>query len=262
MITLLSDFGLTDPYVAQMKGVIRSINSQVDIVDISHGIEKHNIAMGSFMLMTTALFFPTGTIHVAVIDPGVGGSRLPIVVDCDHGILVGPDNGLLAFASDKLGFQDAFRISDQKFVSEKPSSTFHGRDIFAQVAAKIALGSKPSDVGPRVPRIVRLDISTPVMFDDGIQCRVLYVDSFGNVITNISDEMSRRSGIEGAFRFSVAVKDRTYEGVVVKSYHQLSPGQIGLLLGSQGYLEIAIREGSAAEKLRVRSFDQLKVRFK
>jgi S-adenosyl-L-methionine hydrolase (adenosine-forming) len=105
VITLLSDFGLVDPYVAQMKAVILSIVPEAEIVDISHGVEKYNIASGSYLLETTLPFFPTGSIHVAVVDPGVGGPRLPIAIDCDHGTLIGPDNGLLARAADRLGFR-------------------------------------------------------------------------------------------------------------------------------------------------------------
>jgi S-adenosyl-L-methionine hydrolase (adenosine-forming) len=262
MITLLSDFGMTDPYVAQMKGVIRSINSLVEIVDISHGIEKHNILMGSFILETSVPFFPNGTTHVAVVDPGVGGSRFPIVIDCDHGLLIGPDNGLLARASDRLGFRDAFRISNQKLVTKNSATTFHGRDIFASVAAKIALGSKPSEVGPKISTIVRLDIPTPSVESGWFNCAVLYIDSFGNIVTNLSDELSKRSSYGRGTQFSVTVRSRSHDGLVVKSYSELSPRQIGLLLGSQGYLEIAIREESAAKKLGVRSSDKLKIRFK
>jgi S-adenosyl-L-methionine hydrolase (adenosine-forming) len=262
MITLLTDFGLVDPYVAQMKGVIRTINSQVEIIDISHGIEKYNVGMGSFALETTVPFFPDGTIHIAVVDPGVGGTRLPIVVDCDGGVLVGPDNGLLASASDRLGFRGAFRISNREFVRENSSTTFHGRDLFAEAGAKIALGSKPSDVGPRVSTIVRLDIRTPTEAARQVNCTVLYVDSFGTIVTNISDELAKRSGFERATRFEMAAKNQRFDGSIAKSYSELLPGKIGLLLGSQGYLEIAVREGSAAKKLGIRSSDQLTVHFK
>jgi S-adenosyl-L-methionine hydrolase (adenosine-forming) len=262
MITLLTDFGLADPYVAQMKGVIRSINSEVEIFDISHGIEKYNIMMGSFALETTVPFFPDGTVHVAVVDPGVGGTRLPIVVDCDTGVLVGPDNGLLARAADRLGFRAAFQISNQKFVRKNPSATFHGRDLFAEAGAKIALGSKPSDVGPRISTIVRLAFRRPTEADGQVNGAVLYVDSFGNIVTNVSDELAKRAGFETATKFEMAAKEERFEGLVVKSYSELSPHKIGLLLGSQGYLEIAVLEGSAAKTLGIGSPDELTIRFK
>jgi S-adenosyl-L-methionine hydrolase (adenosine-forming) len=262
MITLLTDFGLVDPYVAQMKGVIRTINSHVEIIDISHGIEKYNVIMGSFALETTVPFFPDGTIHVAVVDPGVGGTRLPIVVDCDRGVLVGPDNGLLASASDRLGFRAAFRISNREFVRKNSSATFHGRDLFAEAGAKIALGSTPSDVGPRISTIARLDIRKPNKDASQVNCAVMYVDSFGNIVTNISDEFAKRTGFERATKFEMATKEQRFEGLVVKSYSELPPHQVGLLLGSQGYLEIAVREGNAAKKLGIGSSDELTIRFK
>src|SRR5215471_10469213 len=262
MITLLSDFGLTDPYVAQMKGVIRSISSQAEIVDISHGIEKHNVVMGSFVLETTVPFFPNNTIHIAVVDPGVGGSRLPIVVDCDRGVLVGPDNGLLFRASNKLGFRSVFQISDKKFVSEDPSATFHGRDIFARVGAKIALGSKPEEAGSKLQTMVKLAAPKPKQVSGQVHCSVLYVDSFGNIVTDISNEVSREFGFVKGRELGIITGNLLFDALVVRSYSDLSAGQIGLLLGSQGYLEIALREGSAANVLRAASMGHLKMSFK
>ena len=262
MITLLTDFGLTDPYVAQMKGVIRTTNSDVEIVDISHGIRKHDIAMGSYILETTVSFFPKDTIHVAVVDPGVGGSRLPIVVVCDRGVLVGPDNGLLARASDRLGFCEASKIADQQFIREPLSSTFHGRDIFALTAAKLALSPMSRNVGPRVASIDRLNIPKPGAIDSNITCAVLYVDSFGNVVTNISEELLSQLGIDDPTEFKVTTSMGTHEGLVVRSYSELPKDQLGLILGSQGYLEIAAREGSAAAGLLVEPLNQLKISFR
>ena len=138
LITLLSDFGLTDPYVAEMKGVILTANPDQKIVDVSHGIERHNIAMGSFVLETALPYFPNGSIHVTVVDPGVGTERFPLVVLCERGILVGPDNGLLVRAAERLGFNAAYQIDSHRFEGEKVSSTFHGRDVFAKTAANLA----------------------------------------------------------------------------------------------------------------------------
>src|SRR5881398_1998989 len=141
-----------------MKGVIRSTASGAEIIDISHGVDKHNIGVGSYLLETTAPFFPDGSIHVAVVDPGVGGSRLPIAVVCERGVLVGPDNGLLARTAHKLGFQAAYRIQNSQFSRDRVSSTFHGRDVFVYTAAKIAQGREPSEVGAKLAAIVKLDI--------------------------------------------------------------------------------------------------------
>lgn len=262
MITLLTDFGLADPYVAQIKGVIRSVNPQIEIVDISHGIEKHNISMGSYVLETTVGFFPKETIHLAVVDPGVGGTRLPIVVACEWGVLVGPDNGLLGRASDKLSLRGAFRITGKQFVRKNLSSTFHARDIFAYTAAQLAQGTEPGQVGPRLDAIVRLNIREPKLARGLISCTVLYVDSFGNIVTNISEDESFHLAIDKAADFRIATKRETHRALRANVYSELSRGELGILWGSQGYLEIATREASAANRLSVRASDRLKIYFK
>ncbi len=204
VITLLSDFGLSDCYVAQMKGVIRSTASRADIIDISHGVEKHNIAVGSYLLETTAPFFPDGSIHIAVVDPGVGGPRLPIAVVCERGVLVGPDNGLLARTAQKLGFRVAYRIQNSRFSRDKVSSTFHGRDVFAYTAAKIAQGREPSEVGTKLAAIAKLDIPDASFSKNLITCIVLYIDSFGNVVTNISEANVEQFGFRQGASFKVS----------------------------------------------------------
>src|SRR5438132_11662479 len=141
-VSLLSDFGLKDGYVAQMKGVILDKCPNAVVVDISHGIERHNIPMGSFILETTVPYFPNGTIHVAVVDPGVGSARKAVAIECEKGILVGPDNGLMVRASEKLGLKSIHQIGEQEFQRKPLSTTFHGRDIFAYVAGLIASGRR------------------------------------------------------------------------------------------------------------------------
>src|SRR6266699_2752104 len=152
-ITLLSDFGLTDPYVAEMKGVILSTNPDLRIVDVSHGIE-----------------------------------RLPLVVLCKLGVLVGPDNGLLIRAAERLGFKAAYQIDSPRFKGKKVSATFHGRDVFARMAAELADGLRPDAVGALVKELVRLDIPSVSVSDEGMTCTGLHVDSFGNVILNLGEE--------------------------------------------------------------------------
>ena len=262
VVTLLTDFGLSDPYVAEMKGVIRSIAPNVEIIDISHGIEKHSIVPGSYVLETAVPFFPDGSIHVAVVDPGVGGSRKPVLVKCDKGVLVGPDNGLLVRAAQKLGFQNAYRIQNAQFMRTKVSTTFHGRDIFAYTGAKIAIGMNPSLAGPKLQRMVRLEIPDPKFSNDNVACSVLYVDSFGNVVTNISESNMERFGFREHARVRIRSKDVSqFEGVTTNSYSKIPEGRFGLLLGSQGYLEIALKEQSAAAKLRARPLDPLELRL-
>ena len=263
VITLLSDFGLADPYVAQMKAVIRSNSSEAEIIDISHEIEKHNIASGSYVLETSLPFFPKGSIHVAVVDPGVGGNRLPIAVACIQGVLIGPDNGLLARAADRLGFQTAYLVQNSQFIRERPSSTFHGRDIFAFTAAKISQGRRPSEVGPALSSISQLDFPDASFSKNRVTCRVLYVDSFGNVVTNISEVDSERFGFyEGVHvRIIQSRGEDWHDGLVTKSYFDIPSRRFGLLRGSQGYLEIALKEASAAARLHVKPLDSLEIRF-
>ena len=150
MITLTSDFGLKDPYVAEMKGVILSINSKTTIVDITHGIEKFDIRTGAFILASVVLYFPKGTVHIVVVDPGVGTNRRPILVESKQGFFVGPDNGVLMLAAQKLGSEHIFELNNRKFMLPKISSTFHGRDVFAPAATYLDMGMKPLEFGPEI----------------------------------------------------------------------------------------------------------------
>ena len=260
-ITLLSDFGLTDPYVAEMKGVILSANPHLNIVDVSHGVERHNIAMGSFILETALPHFPPGSIHVAVVDPGVGTERLSLVVDCKKGILVGPDNGLLVRASERLGFKGAYQIDSRRFRGETISSTFHGRDIFARTAANLATGSKPNAVGSKVKRLVNLDIPTVRVARGAANCSVLYIDSFGNVILNLTAEDIARLRLHSGDRITIRTPGRRAPGMVAKTYSDIPHSRLAMIQGSQGYLEIAMREDSAAAKLGLRPLDHVVIGF-
>ena len=260
-ITLLSDFGLTDPYVAEMKAVILSANPDLNIVDVSHGVERHNLAMGSFILETTSPYFPQGSIHVAVVDPGVGTERLPLVVHCKRGILVGPDNGLLIRASERLGFYGAYQIDTHRIKGEKISSTFHGRDVFAKTAASLANGLKPNVVGGNVKRLVKLDIPKAVISHGRVNCTVLYVDSFGNVVLNVADEDIAGLRLHLEDHVTIRTKERRSSGLVAKTYSDIPRAQLGIVRGSQGYLEIATREGSASAKLALKPLDRIEIRL-
>jgi S-adenosyl-L-methionine hydrolase (adenosine-forming) len=260
IITLLSDFGLRDGYVAQMKAVILERWLEAKIIDISHEIERHNIPMGSFVLEATVPYFPKGTIHVAVVDPGVGSDRKAIVVECESGLLVGPDNGLMARASEKLGLRSIRRINEGSLDTKPVSNTFHGRDIFARVAGMLASGKRLEEVGERVSRIERLNLAPALFSDDRLTCQVLHVDHFGNVITNAEEEHFRRIRSIGE-KIAIRSGKGEFRARIVKSYYELGPDAIGVLMGSQGYLEIAIRERSASEELDLKPLDHLEVRF-
>lgn len=260
-ITLLSDFGLADPYVAEMKGVILSVDPHLNIVDVSHGIERHNIAMGSFILETALPHFPPGSIHVAVVDPGVGSERSSLIVDCKRGILVGPDNGLLVRASERLGFKGAYQIDSRRFRGETISSTFHGRDIFAITAANLAIGLKPNAVGSRVKRLVRLDIPTASVAHDAANCTVLYVDSFGNVILNLTAKDFAKLRLRSGDRITIRTPQRRARGLVAKTYSDIPHSRLAMIQGSQGYLEIAMRASSAAARLGLKPLDHVMIDF-
>src|SRR6266699_2055871 len=234
-ITLVSDFGLTDPYVAEMKGVILSTNPDLRIVDVSHGIERHNIAMGSFILETALPYFPEGSIHVAVVDPGVGTER--------------------------LGFKAAYQIDSPRFKGKKVSATFHGRDVFARMAAELADGLRPDAVGALVKELVRLDIPSVSVSDEGMTCTVLHVDSFGNVILNLGEEEFLRLGLHEDRRLEVKTIHGRSSASIARTYSKIHSDQLGIILGSQGYVEIAMRESSAATRLGLKPLNQVEIRF-
>src|SRR5213596_2582367 len=260
-ITLLSDFGLTDPYVAEMKGVILSTNPDLRIVDVSHGIERHNLAMGSFILETALPYFPQGSIHVAVVDPGVGTERLPLVVLCKLGVVVGPDNGLFVRAAERLGFKAAYQIDSRRLKGERVSATFHGRDVFARTAAKLADGLRPDTVGAVVKELVRLDIPSVGVSDEGMTCTILHVDYFGNVILNLGEQEFLRLGLRDDRRLEVKTMHGRSSASIARTYSEIHRDQLGIILGSQGYVEITMRESSAAARLGLKPLGKVEIRF-
>jgi len=261
VVTLLSDFGLRDGYVAQMKGAILENCLDATVVDISHEIERHNIPMGSFTLETTVPYFPKGTIHVAVVDPGVGSARKAIVIECNAGLLIGPDNGLMARASEKLGLKSIYEIREKEFQRKPLSSTFHGRDVFAYTAGLIASGRRPEEVGPKVSKLEKLPISSPKFSGKKLICQVLHADVFGNVITNVGEKVVRKIPVKSGEGVEIRSGTRKLQAQYARSYYEVDKGAMAVLLGSQGLLEIAVREGSARDKLDVKPLEKLELRF-
>jgi len=260
IITLLTDFGLSDNYVAQMKGVILGNSPKSEIVDITHNVPRHQIVDAAFLLETAVQYFPADAIHLAVVDPGVGGDRLPIVVKCRTGILVGPDNGLLFRAASKLGLRSAYEIRAKRFFAKTVSETFHARDIFARTTALLANGTSPRHVGRRLPKIVPLRISAPKFSGDKLTGVVLHVDSFGNVITNIPNRFLS-SHFSNGHVVRIVSGRKKWMGKHVGTYGDVDRGKLALMCGSQGYIEIALREKSAGEVLGVKVLDALGVIF-
>ena len=246
IISLTTDFGNADPWVGIMKGVMLSINPELAIVDLTHGIRPQDIIGGSLALADSIPFFPVDAIHVAVVDPGVGSTRKPIVVRIGECYLMGPDNGLLWPAIERLGgFEKAWHITNQAFLIKPVSTTFHGRDIFAPVAAHLSLGTAASELGPEIEDLQKLILPRPVTKEGKVMGEVIMVDTFGNLITNICVEnIGRLSGQ----KLTVMINGRVI-GSISRAYSDVPAGDVLALEGSSGRLEIACFKGNAAAHL-------------
>ncbi len=256
MITLTSDFGLKDPYVAEMKGVILTINPNATLVNITHDVEKFNVRAAAFMLASAVPFFPEGTVHLAVVDPGVGTQRRAILIQTKSSFLVGPDNGILILAAQKQGIEHIYQLTNPKFMLPKVSSTFHGRDIFAPAAAHLAKGVPPKDFGPEVQDPVMPEFSKVKIIDGSLVGQVLHVNGFGNIITNINEkEMSENN----AKTVNVESSHGSLRVPFGKAYAQAKPQEPVALIGSHGFVEIGLNQGNAAEKFHVKAGDRIKV---
>jgi len=248
IITLTTDFGPGD-YVGTMKGVILSIAPEATIVDIDHHVRPHDVLHGAYVLYAAVPHFPFAA-HVGVVDPGVGTARRGIVAVCEGAFLVGPDNGLLMPAAQRLGLKEVRAITNRELGLPHRSDTFHGRDLFAPVAAHLLTGTKVKDVGPVVRDFLDLDFGTPSRRKGGWEGRVITFDRFGNVITNIP-----RAQVETTWSFGdrVLVSVQGYEMTVhfVRTYGEVERGEFLATISSSGFLEIARREANAAAQLGV-----------
>ncbi|MGQ9645072.1 MAG: SAM hydrolase/SAM-dependent halogenase family protein [Thermodesulfobacteriota bacterium] len=256
IITLLTDFGSRDPYVASMKGVMLSINSQCILIDITHQVKPHDIREGAFTLAQAYASFPKGTIHLAVVDPGVGGPRRPLLFVTKNYFFVGPDNGLLTIALRAEILSQVIVLTNQKYFLPKISSTFHGRDIFAPVAAHLSLGVKPPSFGPSIKSWQTLSFPGARMTQGKLIGEIVHVDVFGNLVTNI-DSKSLFQFAHGR-PFVIKAGKRIIRGLK-EGYWEGSVGEAMAVIGSAGFLEIAIREGNAQRILRIKRGDQIMV---
>jgi|SRR5208282_5563393 len=248
ILSLLTDFGLTDSFVAEMKAVIFSISENVQIVDISHQVEKFDISMGAFLLNRAAQYFPDGTIHVAVVDPGVGSDRRGIAVETERAIFVGPDNGLMIPAARTQKVLHVYELTNRSLMRKEISATFHGRDVFAPVAAHLANGTLPRECGPELGAYVDSPFPSAKIEGKYWISEVVYVDGFGNIVTNLSRDLLKDTLSQ---RISLYVGGRQFSVRFVNTYSDLREGEVGALFGSHGFLELACREKSAAARLRV-----------
>ncbi|MFC2029718.1 S-adenosyl-l-methionine hydroxide adenosyltransferase family protein [Chloroflexota bacterium] len=252
VITLTTDFGRSDSYVGTMKGVILGICPEAALVDLSHEIQPQAVRQAAYLLSTAAPYFPPGTVHLAVVDPGVGGARRPVAVQTERATYVAPDNGLLSMplAADDAQLApsrvQAIHLTESRYHLSGISATFHGRDIFAPAAAHLAAGVDPRQMGDtlRLSDLVQLALRKPVQQQDGSRLgEVLHVDHFGNLVTSFR-------GSETQAQCSVGVADQVIAGLS-RTFSDVEPGELVAYVGSSGHLEIAEREGRAAARLGV-----------
>lgn len=243
IITLLTDFGLSDNYVGVMKGVILSINPSVTIVDITHHIKRQDIYHAAFLLESSWKYFPDDTIHTIVVDPGVGSSRKIIALQKGKSIFVAPDNGVLSTIYTPEDDQ-VFHCDKPQFWLKDVSQTFHGRDIFAPIAARLSAGVPIEEIGTPIHKIKTLDIQPPTISKHTIVGKIVYIDHFGNCITNITADMLPE-------QFQIEISDRRLVSDKNKTYRDVKMGEALILIDSFGRLEIAIRNGNAAEILKL-----------
>jgi S-adenosylmethionine hydrolase len=251
IITLLSDFGLVDSYVSEMKAVILSIYPEACIVDISHNVRKFDIRMGSFLLLRASRFFPNGTIHLAIVDPEVGTERRPIIIETERNFYVGPDNGLLIPSSKMDGIKHIHVISNPKYMLSKISRTFHGRDIFSPAAAYLAKGVPISDFGPEIFDPIIPSFAEANVHDGLIEGEVVYIDDFGNIVTNIAQSNIASAGISEGDILLVKVRDKNLRLKLCRAYGCLPKNELLTIIGSGGFLEISVNQGSALKRLGV-----------
>ncbi len=258
IITLLSDFGLKDSYVAEMKGVIFTIAPQAKIVDITHEIDKYDILMGTFVLASATRYFPHGSIHVAVVDPGVGGKRRPIMIKTKKNYYIGPDNGILALAALNDGIDKAYHISKGKVLKKEISATFHGRDIFAYTASKIANGLKPDSIGVEINDYLVPDFAKARILKNEINCEIIHIDDFGNLITNVNFDQLNNLGLHQGSNLSLRMGRLNLEVKLLRTYSEARSNELLALIGSHNFLEIAENLGSASKRIGAKKGDKLK----
>lgn len=255
LITLTTDFGYDDPFVGIMKGVIFSINPQAQIVDLNHGIPAHDVMAAALVLRYSVRYFPRGTIHVVVVDPGVGSARRPLLVEFEGNYFIGPDNGVLSLVMEGKERPRIFCLSNPCYQLEPTSSTFHGRDIFAPTAAYLSLPVAPEQFGEMTDQFARLFWPTVLKTETTLTGEIVYIDGFGNLFTNIdAADLEKRSGE----CLRISVRDLSILGLAA-NYAAVEPGAYVALINSWDLLEIAVFQGSAQQRSRAMIGDKVQV---
>ena len=261
-ITFLTDFGLQDDFVGTCHGVMKRIAPEVEIIDITHGIPPQGVLQGALTLANTLPFMPEG-VHLAVVDPGVGGARRALVLrDASGRVYVGPDNGLLIPAAEKLGgITEAHELANPDYALESVSRTFHGRDLFAPAAAHLALGVPLGELGPPVDpdALARLDIPQPDVGTTRIHSTVLSIDRFGNIGLNLDRAHLEEAGVVPGTRVELQTGPERYYAVAARTFADARPGDIILYEDAYRNISIAINGGNAAEMFGIREGQDIRI---
>jgi S-adenosyl-L-methionine hydrolase (adenosine-forming) len=256
-IALLTDFGNSDHYAASLKGVILSINPAAKMIDVTHEVSPQNIRQGAFVLLNCFEMFPKGTIFVGVVDPGVGSKRREVCVKTRDYFFVGPDNGLFSAAAHKAGTYEVRQLDNQRYFRHPISATFHGRDMFSPVAAHLSTQDIFKSLGKASNLRVHLHIPTPRMIRNGVKGQVVYMDRFGNGMTNVCiGHMPQGKG-----RRAKVVLGSAKPVPLKRTFSDGRPQELIALFNSNGTLELAVRDGSAARRHRLKVGSQVSVRW-
>jgi len=255
LITLTTDFGLADSYVGVMKGVILGIDPTATIVDISHDIAPQDVQEAAYVVYTAYSYFPPDTIHVVVVDPGVGSRRRAIALRAAQATFVAPDNGVLSYVLAREEMKEAVSLTNSRYHRPTVSHTFHGRDIFAPVAAHLSRGVPLTELGEPLTEIVTFPLPQPqVLPDGGVAGHILHIDRFGNLILDVGEaDFTLGEGI------ILEVAGRRIQGLG-RTFTDVLAGELVAYIGSSGHLEIALREGNAAQSLGMRKGDRILLR--
>ena len=256
IITLTTDFGDESGYAGVMKGVILTVNPNCQIIDITHRVSQQDVEEAAFLLNNSFSYFPEHSIHVVVVDPGVGSERKPILVETDKYWFVGPDNGVFSFMFLMEGFKKVWGITNKSYFLPEVSSTFHGRDIFAPVAAHLSLGVSAEELGKELKGFVMLKDLEPKVEAGVIKARVVYADHFGNLISNISKDLFSRLVADKSFNISVG-------GEMIQklslSYADVRDGEVLALFGSSQWLEISVKNGNCQKELDIKKGAEINI---
>ncbi len=262
VITLLTDYGITDSYVAEVKGAILKINPAATIIDVSHDVGNYDISAGAFHMTRASRYFPEGTVHVGVVDPGVGSSRKAIIIKAKDTWFVGPDNGLMAPAADRIGYEQAWEITNLDLLPAKVSDVFDGRDVFGPTGALLSKGVSPDEIGTRIDDIIRLPYYQPEIKGKIINGNVIHIDGFGNVVTNITYETLKQVGVTSETAFNLTVDGKEYAVPYVKRFSAVEKGELLLLVAGGGYMEISVNQGNAGKRLGLSEGTEIRIEIR